>query len=1309
MKINKEKLFEYELQPYEPRGEYEVCEREYFYRSPRFKRDISAFKLKVDMPPPKQSGDEIPLMMSMGPAMTMGIASLSTGIYGFLNGNKLAAITSGSMLAGTVLWPVLTKRFERRRRAQKENMRIDKYRIYIERLKNRIYKECEYQKEILDENIIGIEECERRIEARDRKLWERMPGQNDFLELRFGVGAIELNEEIQYPAKKFVIEEDVLEEELYEFLDGPRLLKNVPISISLYENHITGIVGVDEYTDEFVNGLILQLAALYSYDEVKLVFISDSVDFSYVKWLPHIWSNDMAIRFYAASKQDLKYISEVLEAVIEKRRALSDEEIKNCEPYYVVFCLNNDIGFSSELISKICTSKKRVNFSLIYCCRALQYLPKECTKIIELKNTSEARLYDKDDITGKVLSFRPDIFKASASMEGISKGLANIFLDIYKGAFVMPRLIGFLDMYKVGRIEHLNPLNRWKENDPTKTLGAIIGVDAKGEDFVLNIHEKGDGPHGLIAGMTGSGKSELIMTYILSMAVNYSPYEVAFVFIDYKGGGMAKTFEELPHTAGIITNLDGAEVKRSLLSNQFVLNRRQKILAEKGKSHGICNIDIYKYQKMYREGSVSEPLQHLIIISDEFAELKMGQSEFMAQLISAARIGRSLGVHLILATQKPAGIVDDQIWSNSRFRICLKVQDKTDSMDMLKRPEAAALNDTGRFYMQVGYNEVFRMGHSAWAGAPYYPSDAPLKVSDESIEIVNSSGERLISAEIDKSRGLHLKPVKQADEITKYLAAIAKDENISIRPLWLKPLPAHIYIDELAKKYKWQKDDELNPIIGEYDDPANQLRRLLSLPFTREGNAILYGGERSGKTTLITTLIYSLISLYEPSDVNIYILDFASETLSAFADAPHVGDIVFSYEAEKVNNLFKLLMGQLQLRKRLLADFGGDILLYNRISDKRLPFIVTVLNGYAAFAESYENNLMQLQMLTREGCKYGIYFIITLTGSSGMGYRLIQNFKQVLTLQLSSENDYSSVIGKTEGLIPAKYKGRGLIRLGAVYEFQSAEPFKGENVFSKIRDECKKMGEKSPLKAKRIPVLPEIVDIKFLKKDIRNDTMLLPIGVAADSLETVFFDFGKNYISHIQSRDDEYVDFINALAMLIKDKILTETIILDPLNSLNTRLNAVTGISALNEAAGALFEEVLKRHNEAKSAAENGLCKPAYERKTVIIASLSEVLTLLDEERSEMLKLVLEKGRTALNIYIIAADSAKGASGFAYERWFQTNSSQNDAVWIGGGIADLYNIKISRTTSEMIRELPEGFGFCITCGKAIKFKALSKV
>ena len=299
-------------------------------------------------------------------------------------------------------------------------------------------------------------------------------------------------------------------------------------------------------------------------------------------------------------------------------------------------------------------------------------------------------------------------------------------------------------MYDVGRVEQLNVYDRWKNNDTTMSLQAPVGIDATGIQIALDVHEKYHGPHGLIAGSTGSGKSEFIITYILSLAINYHPDDVNFVLIDYKGGGLAGAFQKrdikLPHLVGTITNIDTVGLQRSLASIQSELRKRQIQFNKARELTDESTIDIYKYQKLYHDGIVKKPIPHLFIICDEFAELKQQQPDFMDELISVARIGRSLGVHLILATQKPAGIVNDQIRSNSKFGICLKVQDRSDSVDVIKRPDAAKLKKAGQFFLNVGNDELFVLGQSGWAGAGYFPSDITKREIDTSVEFISNIG-----------------------------------------------------------------------------------------------------------------------------------------------------------------------------------------------------------------------------------------------------------------------------------------------------------------------------------------------------------------------------------------------------------------------------------------------------------------------------------------------------------------------------------------------------------------------------------------
>ncbi|MCX4255276.1 MAG: type VII secretion protein EssC, partial [Bacilli bacterium] len=207
-------------------------------------------------------------------------------------------------------------------------------------------------------------------------------------------------------------------------------------------------------------------------------------------------------------------------------------------------------------------------------------------------------------------------------------------------------------------------------------------------------------------------------------------------------------------------------------------------------------VDIYKYQKFYRNGKVKEPISHLFIISDEFAELKSQQPEFMDNLISVARIGRSLGVHLILATQKPSGVVNDQIWSNTKFRVCLKVQDESDSKEMLKRPEAASLKQTGRFYLQVGYDEYFSLGQSAWCGAKYYPSDKIIKQVDKSVNYINEQGRIIKSIEASNSIKIEAQG-EQLSAILNEVISVSQETNKKARRLWLPNIPEILLEEEL--------------------------------------------------------------------------------------------------------------------------------------------------------------------------------------------------------------------------------------------------------------------------------------------------------------------------------------------------------------------------------------------------------------------------------------------------------------------------------------------------------------------------------
>jgi S-DNA-T family DNA segregation ATPase FtsK/SpoIIIE len=1263
----------------EPEDEQET---EYFYRSPRFKREIAKAEFSIDAPPQPNAGNDMPLMMVLGPSITMGMASVATGAFSVVNamqnGNVTQAIPSivmaSSMLLGTIMWPILSRQFEKKRKAKREALRQEKYSAYLDAMAEKIKAECANQEAILHENHIPVAACKERVLHRRINLWERTAEQNDFLRLRVGLGTLPLEAEVKIPEKKFSLDDDNLENKLYALRDEPKLLQDVPITVSLLDNAIASVIGRRKKCVDFAHGLTLQLAALYGYDEVKLVFLYDEAEdaeFGYVKWLPHAWNDDKTFRFVATNAGELKELSVYLEKEMETRQALEEQALQDVAPYYVIFACSRALSLRTELLKKLFAADKNLRMSVVCLFDELKNVPKECSTVLELK-VQGGRIFDKKDTSGVSLDFINDV-GVGEGMRDIALTLANIPLDLAATAYQLPKMITFLELFGVGMVEHLNPLMRWHENDPTKSLQAAVGVNTLGDTFTLDLHEKFHGPHGLVAGMTGSGKSEFIITYILSLAVNYHPNEVAFILIDYKGGGMAKSFEHLPHTAGIITNLDGAAINRSLVSIQSELKHRQAVFNEAAKQIGVSNIDIYKYQKAFRDGQVSEPLPHLFIISDEFAELKTQQPEFMTQLVSAARIGRSLGIHLILATQKPAGVVDDQIWSNSRFKVCLKVQDRADSMDMLKRPDAAELKETGRFYLQVGYNELFELGQSAWAGAPYYPAETIEVEDNTAISVIDMNGHAIQSVKLERRKGLGANPPKQLDAITDYLSGVATEEGIATRQLWLPPIAPVILLHTLEQTYSYtiEKEWQLCPLVGELDDPTNQGRLPLYLPLSGEGNAILYGSAGNGKATFLTTLLFSLLSHHNANALHAYILDFGAETLRNFSQAPQVGDVIFSSESEKVINLLKLLKSEVAARKKIFAEFGGDYASHCEHSGQVAPNILLVINNYSAFQELYDDYEDSISYLAMEGTKYGIYLVLTATSTSAVRYRIAQNFKQLLVLQLNDDTEYSGVLGNTGGVLPSHSKGRGIVKLGEVFEFQTAYAAPPEEVFAVVRRLCADLSESwQGERAPKVPILPEKCDADFLA-DTQAAINRFPIGVNKHSLAVEYIDLTANFITFITANDG---DLLPAVLEGIAEVY--------PVHSVTDEAAVI-----------ALKDLMVERHNALKAAPGT-----AFERQVYMISGVFELFSALSEDGAHHLTDLLANGRPELGIHVLLGETVANLQSYTIEPWYRNQWSGN-GIWVGDGAADQFMMKLNGSTNDLRGDMGRSFGAVIHKGK----------
>lgn len=1309
----------------------------YFYRSPRFIRTVEPLEISVDAPPTMASEDDTPILLVVGPAITMGFAAVVSGAAMVLNtlsngGSLMQAAPmlamSISMILGMALWPGLSRRFQRRQREKQEVLRQDRYRAYLDAVRERIMREGAHQTEILRENIIPVERCINRIQTRARSLWERTSDHDDFLTVRLGVGAVDLEANIRFPDHHFSLEEDSLDEALRMLEAEPRKLQEVPVSLSLVKDRVYGLIGSRSLVLPFARGIVTQLAALHSYDDLKLVFLLDEGEleqWEFARWLPHTWSNDRSVRYFATTIEEARELSLVLERTIaERREGKAVFGMRECTPYYVIVAASRTIAEKTEFVGSVVQSDQNYGFSLLALYDELRFLPKECGSVIELgavqsnaegpgtgelesaaimaaegpeEDDSKGVLYDRNDTTGASTAFVPDVTVDRSIADMVARTLANIRLDLTSQRFTLPTSLAFLEMFNVGMTEHLNAAARWQENNPSVSLQTPVGVDSNGDTFYLNLHEKNHGPHGLVAGMTGSGKSEFIITYILSLAVNFHPDEVSFILIDYKGGGLAGAFDNerarLPHLAGTITNLDGPAIHRSLVSIQSELRRRQAIFNRARDASNSGTMDIYRYQRLYRDGIVQEPIPHLFIISDEFAELKAQQPEFMEQLISTARIGRSLGVHLILATQKPAGVVNDQIWSNSKFKVCFKVQDKADSMDVIRRPDAASLVETGRFYFQVGFNEFFAEGQSAWCGAPYLPSETAAKKRDDSVRVIDHVGNLVAEARPAAARA-NATAKRQVVSVVDYLSRVAADEGAHAKGLWLPPLPEMLYVDELELKYGRDLLGRtgLFGVVGEIDDPENQSQRPLVLSLD-EGGLIVYGAAGSGKFTFVSALLYSLIRRRSPEELNVYIADFGAETFSAFRGTPHVGDVVLANETEKVVNLFKMLREELSRRRKLFAAWGGSIDLYRREGGEPIPDIVVVIHGMAGFYELFEKLEGQLNALTREGTKFGIHFILTSASANTVRFRLAQNFRQQVALRMNDAAEYTAVLGFQPAVVPARMRGRGLVVEGKrALEFQTAHPgASNPDVFSFIRMFSASLEQMAGARAPRIPILPDRVGAAFFQGSL-GDLAAFPVGVARRDLSQATVDLTQTPISFALSSDRDRLNvFTVELARALADGG-HDPVVLDPDGSLDG-LDGVRRIVGQAECADQLARIALEGSQLAG--------------KVYIACSPMATLSALDAPKQRLFREYLEKVPVKQAPRLVFSETVLELNPFRYETWLQRSLANASGVWVGDGIAEQTVLKPGRIEAEMYQDVPAAFGYVLTKGKPVLAKLYS--
>lgn len=708
-----------------------------YRRAPRYLEAVEDSAIEIEGPPQLPESKEPSLFMSVGPSITMALpmllgcmlmiysyAGMDNGMSGGGISNKLFMFSGLVMAVSSaivgVTWTLINRKQQKKEFAELKELRLNKYGEYLIEKTSEIKDRYNLASASLTENYPEAAFCLGYNEL-SGNLWTRNASHKDFLTYRLGTGDIPFPMGINIPPKKFSLYDDELAERPYLIKENYDTLYDVPVTVDMSKHRLIGIVGDESGRGavDIAETLSAQIAASNCYTDVKLAYIYDESntssdgDWNFAKWLPHVWSEDKKTRFVASNPEESADILYELGNIfrIRAENAASNNAKAEPKPHYILFVSDASL-LEGELFAKYALdSESRLGLTTVILARQYEDLPNQCEFIIE-NNSIYQGFYETSagSITRTGISFDK---VSSEDLEKFARRISKLqVLETETGGDI-PTSLTFFEMMNIRRPEDLPVKELWTKSRIYDNIKGLLGQKAGGAPMYLDVHEKYHGPHGLVAGTTGSGKSETLQTYILSLAVNYSPDDVAFFIIDYKGGGMANLFDGLPHMAGQISNLSGNQVKRAMISIKSENRRRQRIFTD----NGVNNIN--SYTKMFKSGEAAIPVPHLFIIIDEFAELKREEPDFMRELISVAQVGRSLGVHLILATQKPSGTVDDNIWSNSRFRLCLRVQDKQDSNDMLHKPDAAYITQAGRCYLQVGNDELYELFQSGYSGAVY--------------------------------------------------------------------------------------------------------------------------------------------------------------------------------------------------------------------------------------------------------------------------------------------------------------------------------------------------------------------------------------------------------------------------------------------------------------------------------------------------------------------------------------------------------------------------------------------------------------
>jgi S-DNA-T family DNA segregation ATPase FtsK/SpoIIIE len=1042
-----------------------------FHRPARFLPPrLPADTITIPAPPQVPEGGGAGSMISViFPMLT------SMGMAGYMiSFGRPVLIAVGALFVVTSVAVAITTRVQSKKTSRRANSRQRaRYRAHLREARAHARMIAAGQRLVAALTFPDPEQLWAIATSRDR-VWERRQDDPDFLHVRLGLGKATLATPIQLGAKL-----DPLGEYDWESLRGARRLirrygkvDGQPNVANLGQAGVISVLGARERTVAFVRALLCQIAVLHAPDDVALAIEmsgSKEQEWAWAKWLPHTFEPDASgeagvVPLVAAGPADLadfleKDLMRRQEELSSRRTQLAMDSSKTVIQRRLVVLFTgfdpvSEFGRSDLLRALLVAAGPQLGLTLIFL--AERELDEPGRVDLRLRVNGEKALETEaraELVTTVVEGCTPDLVGTRLA-ELIARCLAPLRLSD-EHEQILTRTVSLTEMLLAGDPLSVDITEQWQEASSKRLLRVPIGTDGDGETVMLDIKESaqaGYGPHGLVVGATGSGKSELLRTLVTGLALTHSPELLSFVLVDFKGGAAFAPLTGLPHVAGLITNLsdDAAMIDRVQAALMGEQQRRQQMLRAAG------NIDsIREYQLRWAAGKLGvddqplAPLPYLLIIVDEFGELLSGRPEMADLFVQIGRVGRSLGMHLLMATQRLEEGKLRGLDSHLSYRICLRTFSAQESRTVIGTTDAYRLPGIpGSAYLKVD-ESVYQRFRVAHVSAPY--------VSSEQRDVPNTPGTAVALYRLRQGGKAQPEPEEPAtleSGPTELMVVVDRLRMIG-RPahqVWLPPLPPVITLDSLLGSLEavpgrgvtarmWPMIGELKAPIGIVDLPLQQDQQLLVMDFGGiQGNLAVVGAPQTGRSTLLRTILLSTMLTHTPEEAQFYCVDYGGGTLHPFSVAPHVGVVAERNDEALVSRTFAEVLGLIAERERRFRGLGvGSIAEFRkRRAAGRLPAglraadVFLVIDNWGAVRSAFEGAEQVVTEIAGRGMGAGVHLVLTTNRWTEIRPALRDSIGTRIELRLNDPGE-SEIGRRIAAQIPAATPGRGVVPPGVYF------------------------------------------------------------------------------------------------------------------------------------------------------------------------------------------------------------------------------------------------------------------------------------